>query len=200
MGARPRFQDRGRWAAAADRADFHLPSLQTGHVARLNFRAAMVDVELELANDGAALVRGVLSPEEVGHWIRLLGAVDGAGRRGLLTHPAVAALAGSERLKRLARPSLDGPPVPVRGILFDKSAGANWLVPWHQDLTIAARERFEAEGFSAWSMKDGIPHVQPPVTMLERMLTIRLHLDAADETNGALRIIPGTHRLGKLSA
>jgi hypothetical protein len=160
----------------------------------------MVDVELELAKDGAAVVRGVLSPEEVGEWIRLLGTVDGAGRRGLLAHPAVAALAGSERLKRLARPCLAGPPLPVRGILFDKSPGANWLVPWHQDLTIAVRERIEAEGFSAWSTKDGIPHVQPPVALLERMLAIRLHLDAADETNGALRIIPGTHRLGKLDA
>jgi ectoine hydroxylase-related dioxygenase (phytanoyl-CoA dioxygenase family) len=100
----------------------------------------------------------------------------------------------------LARPYLDGPPVPVRGILFDKSPDANWLVPWHQDLTIAVRERFEAEGFSAWSKKDGIPHVQPPVALLEQMLTIRLHLDGADETNGALRIISGTHRLGKLSA
>ena len=31
------------------------------------------------------------------------------------------------------------------------------------------------------------------------MLTVRLHLDAADEGNGALRVLPGTHRLGRLS-
>ena len=32
------------------------------------------------------------------------------------------------------------------------------------------------------------------------MLTVRLHLDAADEFNGALRVLPGSHRLGRLSS
>jgi hypothetical protein len=32
------------------------------------------------------------------------------------------------------------------------------------------------------------------------MLTTRLHLDDCDETNGALRVLPGSHRLGRLSA
>ena len=32
------------------------------------------------------------------------------------------------------------------------------------------------------------------------MLTLRLHLDDADETNGALRVLPGSHRQGRLSA
>jgi ectoine hydroxylase-related dioxygenase (phytanoyl-CoA dioxygenase family) len=42
--------------------------------------------------------------------------------------------------------------------------------------------------------------VQPPVEMLERMLTVRLHLDEADESNGALRVLPGSHLHGRLSA
>jgi ectoine hydroxylase-related dioxygenase (phytanoyl-CoA dioxygenase family) len=32
------------------------------------------------------------------------------------------------------------------------------------------------------------------------MVTVRLHLDDCDESNGALRVIPGSHRLGRLSA
>ena len=32
------------------------------------------------------------------------------------------------------------------------------------------------------------------------MLTVRLHLDDADADNGALRVLAGTHRLGRLSA
>jgi ectoine hydroxylase-related dioxygenase (phytanoyl-CoA dioxygenase family) len=48
-------------------------------------------------------------------------------------------------------------------------------------------------------VKDGIPHVQPPVNVLEEMLTIRLHLDDADETNGALRVTPGSHQFGRLT-
>ena len=30
------------------------------------------------------------------------------------------------------------------------------------------------------------------------MLTVRLHLDDADESNGALRVLPGANRLGRL--
>ena len=67
-------------------------------------------------------------------------------------------------------------------------------------MTIATRERVEHPGFGPWSVKDGIPHVQPPVELLEQMLTLRIHLDDADETNGALRVLPGSHRLGKLGA
>jgi ectoine hydroxylase-related dioxygenase (phytanoyl-CoA dioxygenase family) len=32
------------------------------------------------------------------------------------------------------------------------------------------------------------------------MLTVRLHLDDADESNGALRVLPGSHRFGRLSS
>lgn len=87
----------------------------------------------------------------------------------------------------------------MRAIYFDKSPDANWLVAWHQDLTIAVRERVEAAGFGPWSMKGGVPHVQPPMEMLERMITVRLHLDDADAGNGALRVLPGSHRFGRLS-
>jgi GTP-binding protein len=33
--------------------------------------------------------------------------------------------------------SLVGPHLQTHGVLFDKHPGANWKVPWHQDLTIA---------------------------------------------------------------
>ena len=45
----------------------------------------------------------------------------------------------------------------------------------------------------------GISHVQPPRAILEQMLTVRIHLDRTDESNGALKVIPGSHRQGKLS-
>jgi hypothetical protein len=86
----------------------------------------------------------------------------------------------------------------VRSILFDKRPGANWNVAWPQDLTITVRERREAEGFGPWSTKDGTPHVQAPAALLERMLTLRLHLDDTGSANGALRVYPGSHRHGRL--
>jgi len=153
-----------------------------------------------LETDGFALLPGVLNAAEVERLSCALGLVNGAGRRGLLGVPAVAQLARSPRVLDLVRPHLPQEPLPVRAIYFDKSPDANWLVPWHQDLTLAVRERAEAPGFGPWSVKDGIPHVQPPVALLERMLAVRLHLGAADATNGALRVLPGTHRAGRLTA
>jgi hypothetical protein len=87
----------------------------------------------------------------------------------------------------------------VRSILFDKQPTANWNVPWHQDLTIAVREELNICGFGPWSKKGGVPHVQPPASVLARMITLRLHLDDCDAENGALRVIPGSHRNGTLA-
>ncbi len=72
-------------------------------------------------------------------------------------------------------------------------------MPWHQDLTIAVKEKCETAGFSAWTRKAEIQHVQPPIEILEKMLTLRFHLDDADESNGALKIIPKSHKSGRLS-
>jgi ectoine hydroxylase-related dioxygenase (phytanoyl-CoA dioxygenase family) len=93
----------------------------------------------------------------------------------------------------------------VRGILFDKTTapgGSNWKVPYHQDLSIAVRERpsVSVPGYETWSVKDGVTHVQPPVALLERLITVRLHLDPCDAAMGALRVLPGTHRLERLGA
>ena len=153
-----------------------------------------------LERDGFSVIPDVLNDDECADLIHVLGQVHGAGRRGLLAEPVVKELAWSPCLIDLVRPHLSIEPLPIRAIYFDKSPNANWLVPWHQDLTIAVQARADVPGFGPWTEKDGIPHVQPPVEMLERMLTIRLHLDAADESNGALRVIPGSHRQGRLSA
>jgi ectoine hydroxylase-related dioxygenase (phytanoyl-CoA dioxygenase family) len=88
----------------------------------------------------------------------------------------------------------------VRGVYFDKHRDANWKVAWHQDLTIAVRERGEADGYGPWSLKAGINHVQPPAEVLEGILALRIHFDDTDATNGALRVLPGSHKYGRLSA
>lgn len=114
--------------------------------------------------------------------------------------PKVREIAQSPAIRDLMRALLGDDARVVRGLLFDKTPQANWKVPWHQDLTIAVREKREIEGFGPWSLKDDVVHVQPPVKVLSRMLTLRLHLDDCDESNGALRVLPGSHRVGKLSA
>jgi hypothetical protein len=99
----------------------------------------------------------------------------------------------------LAKEVLGSVARPVKITGFDKNPRSNWKVPWHQDLTIAVREKRRAEGFGPWSIKDGTPHVQPPADILSRMLTVRVHLDDTPADNGALRVIPGSHRLGRIA-
>jgi ectoine hydroxylase-related dioxygenase (phytanoyl-CoA dioxygenase family) len=114
--------------------------------------------------------------------------------------PEVAAFAGSEAVRNLVEPVLGKRAWLVRSIWFDKNPQNNWGVPWHQDLTIAVRERLDAPGFVGWSVKNGITHVQAPREVLEKMLTVRVHLDECGAENGPLLILPGTHRDGWLSA
>ncbi len=87
----------------------------------------------------------------------------------------------------------------VRSLLFDKTAEANWTVASHQDTKISIREQIPTEGFAAWSIKDGIVHAQPPKEVLASMRTIRIHLDDTTKENGALRVVPGSHRKGFLT-
>jgi len=158
------------------------------------------DSTAAIAAHGFALVPQVLREAERTALLAALGPMAGAGRRGLLGSPVVCGLASSPRLLDLVRPHVPNEPRAIRAIYFDKSPEANWLVPWHQDLTLALKNQAEVPGFGPWTVKDGIPHVQPPVALLEKMLTLRLHLDPADETNGALKVLPGSHRHGRLSA
>ena len=153
--------------------------------------------EVELR--GFSIIPNVIDAVKQQELLAALGPVSGAGRRGLLAVPAVAALAHSARMLDLVRPHLPAEPSPVRAIYFDKSPEANWLVAWHQDLILAHCECAEEPGFAPWRAKDNAAHVQPPVEFLQGMLTVRLHLDDADEDNGALRVLPGSHGLGRLS-
>ena len=86
----------------------------------------------------------------------------------------------------------------VRSILFDKTAEENWPVLWHQDLSIAVKERRGVEGYGPWSVKGGIVHVQPPSSVLQQMVTLRVHLDPTAESNGALRLIRNSNKSGKM--
>ena len=88
---------------------------------------------------------------------------------------------------------------PVRAILFDKTADRNWSLGWHQDRTIAVRERIETSGFGPWTIKAGILHVAPPAELLAGMLTMRIHLDDVPDDNAPLLVAPGSHRLGRIA-
>ncbi|MDE0879559.1 MAG: phytanoyl-CoA dioxygenase family protein [Sphingomonas bacterium] len=88
---------------------------------------------------------------------------------------------------------------PVRAVLFDKTAARNWALGWHQDRTIVVEHRADVEGFGPWTVKTGLVQVEPPFAILERMATLRVHLDPVDDTNAPLRIAPGSHRTGRIA-
>lgn len=163
----------------------------------------------QFQQEGYAVLPSVLPPSEVA---ALRDAVEGfeashaavrekrgstyAVRRLCEMIPGVRTLSASPAIRSIVEPVLGPTARVVRSLLFDKNPEANWKVPWHQDLTIAVRERREVAGFGPWSEKAGVPHVQPPVEVLERMMTVRLHLDDCGVDNGPLRVLAGSHRLG----
>lgn len=164
----------------------------------------------QFERDGFAIVPNLLPVAECGSLAVELSALlkeqqrsspkaRGGLRNVLRVSSRAAALASSEPFLSLVGALIGGKPFPVRAILFDKSDGANWGVPWHQDLAIAVAARIETAGFGPWSVKDGIVHVQPPQHILADMITIRLHLDVCAADNGALRVLPGSHQHGELS-
>ena len=164
-----------------------------------------------LASEGFRLVPGVIAPK------RLSGLVDEAeallqtGKRpragtlhalrdALGISPTFRRIATGTSVLSLARKASGASARPVRAILFDKPKTTNWKVPWHQDLTVALRERRTAPGFGPWSIKGGVVHATAPENILSCMITLRIHLDDCPADNGALMVVPGSHREGKLTA
>ena len=88
----------------------------------------------------------------------------------------------------------------VRGLLFDKPPGQSWALPLHRDLTIAVKAHGRLGTFSKPTIKAGIPHVEASATLLDRMVTVRIHLDEMTEENGPLKVIPDSHRSEEITA
>ena len=120
--------------------------------------------------------------------------------RNLLSVPSVRSLAVSPLVREMMEAVLGPECFAVRGIFFNKTRSSNWKVVWHQDLTIAVRDRADVSGFGPWTRKAGILHVQPPPEVMSGLLAIRLHVDESGIDNGPLRVIAGSHRHGRLSA
>jgi len=158
----------------------------------------------ELVEEGFVLVPNLLDTAEIASLIeqveRMVNIEEGrGGLRNLLDLPIFRELAESPNVRSVVSPILGQDAFVVRGILFDKTDAANWKVPWHQDVTIAVNERIESPGYGPWSTKARVLHVQPPASVLEHMISVRIHLDECPTENGALRVLPRTHAQGKLS-
>ena len=166
----------------------------------------------QFAEAGFAVLPGLYVPNEVAALLRAVESATGSGPnfrrsqevfaiRDLLGEiPGLWSLLATAGLRQLLGGLFPAGCQLVKAIYFDKPAGSNWLVPWHQDLMINVDCRVDLPGFGPWNSKAGGVSVQPPVAVLEKVVTIRIHLDDCDATNGALKVVPGSHQLGVVPA
>jgi hypothetical protein len=163
----------------------------------------LIEAQAALERDGFTILKSAVSETLIQQLIEAVESVraktTSPGLRNLLNlSPVIRSFATSGFAFVLAQKMLDENAIPVRAILFDKTAAANWYVTWHQDLSIPVKRKTESEGYGPWSIKEGIVHVQPPAAILERMVSLRVHLDRCGEGNGPIKFIAGSHREGIL--
>ena len=160
-------------------------------------RTAVTDLD----SRGYAIAPRVIEPREISTVSRAIDrlTVRGAGTRNLLDRPWGRALVQRVRNRLASSNVLPLSSVAVQCTLFDKTPSRNWLVALHQDLSIPVRARVNHPSLRAWSTKEGAAFVQPPVTLLERLVAVRLHVDDCGPENGPLKVVPGSHASGRLS-
>ncbi|MBS1777837.1 MAG: phytanoyl-CoA dioxygenase family protein [Bacteroidetes bacterium] len=107
--------------------------------------------------------------------------------------PEIQELVLNTKLKTVIRTLMDGDYFIVKSIYFDKPQTSNWYVAYHQDLTISVDKKLDITGYGPWTVKQNQFAVQPPIEILENIVTIRIHLDDTDGDNGALKVIPKSH-------
>lgn len=85
--------------------------------------------------------------------------------------------------------------VPFSAFFLDKSTHSNWQMPWHQNLRIPVESPAHAPAL----VENGVAHVIPDAAYLDNVVIARISLDAQTTENGALEIVPGSHRRGILA-
>ena len=161
----------------------------------------MLPDKLTFSHDGAQLFRWALTHDQLSLLEVVLSHLprDHAGVRLRGVKGLAPFLASTGQIGRYAASVLGDGCDPVRAILFDKTPDTNWALGWHQDRTIAVKERVPVDGFGTWSVKSGMPHVEPPIELLSGMVTLRVHIDPVPASNAPLLIAPGSHKLGRIA-
>ena len=153
----------------------------------------------EFEEEGFQVINNIFSTEEIQQILDLLAAKEiekAFGIRGFLkTHPELNALIFSKNLISIIN-SISKNSRVIKSIYFDKPPSANWIVNWHQDLTINVEGKTEDDNFKNWRFLKERTIVQPPLDVLENIFTIRIHLDKCTQKNGALQVVSQSHKNG----
>ena len=159
----------------------------------------MSNLRDQLECDGRVWFRNALSEAELQYFDTHCSTGSAPGERLAWTAELDSIVGGGSMLSEMAHSLLPAAD-PVRLVAFNKSTDSNWLVPWHQDRVIAVREKMPVSGYVNWSNKTGTWHVEPPLSLLEKMIFARVHLDDTDKRNGCLELALGSHSLGHVNA
>jgi len=117
-----------------------------------------------------------------------------AARNLIDSIPEVTLVWQSDHLLRFLRDQLGDSFGLVRALFFDKPPDRTWTLPWHKDTSVSVKDNsVKSPSFSRPTTKVGVPHLIACDELLQRMLTLRIHLDDVTDENGPLRVIPGSH-------
>ncbi|MCG8331878.1 MAG: phytanoyl-CoA dioxygenase family protein [Chitinophagales bacterium] len=157
-------------------------------------------MESTLNQKGFEIIEGVYSEKEVNEILERIKSKEIENKFGvrafLLDKPELAELVFTENLMKIIRTISPDCDKSIKSIYFDKPPHANWVVNWHQDLTINLVEKIEVPAYKNWRVNSERVVVQPNKEMLESIFTIRIHLDDCTKENGALRVIENSHKRG----
>jgi ectoine hydroxylase-related dioxygenase (phytanoyl-CoA dioxygenase family) len=162
----------------------------------------------QISTEGFAVIENVFSREQIQQFCEIIENTNGSGntfrrsadlfaiRQFLKEVPGIQSLIFTKAFQDLIIQLFGEDYFVVKSIYFDKPEQSNWFVSYHQDLTISVDKRLDLKDYTTWTIKQGQFAVQPPINILEKSFTIRIHLDDTDENNGALKVVPGSHLKG----
>jgi len=113
--------------------------------------------------------------------------------------PSLKPLIFTDKLKQILEYNFKQKAFLCKSIYFNKTEHSNWFVSYHQDLSISVQNKIETKGYTQWTEKKGQLGVIPPTSILNNILTIRIHLDDMTKDNGPVRVIPQSHLSGKIN-
>lgn len=168
----------------------------------------LISMKEEIKEEGFAVIENVFSDIEIEKIISLISNSDSTNdtfrktndlfaiRQFFKEIPITFDKIFNEKLKNIISELFGNDFFVVKSIYFDKPENSNWFVSYHQDLTISVDKKLNLANFGPWTTKQNQFAVQPPLDILQNNFTIRIHLDNTDKDNGALKVVPKSHKKG----
>ena len=162
----------------------------------------------QLDENGFVVIDNILKAEEVDAITQCIENVSATSSNAKVSNdlfairnifkelPALKSILFNSRIKWVVENLFGNDYFVVKGLFFDKPPFSNWFVSYHQDLSVSVDRKEMIAGFGPWTVKNNQFGVQPPLEILESIYTIRIHLDDCTRQNGALQVIPGSHKKG----